>query len=259
MKKTSNGTSESIIVFADGSSLGNPGKGGWGAVLVFSKNKNGAQGEVVELGGGEKHTTNNRMELTATIEALKTINNLHLTNNKIIIHTDSAYTINGITKWIYNWEKKNWIGANKNEILNKDLWVKLSKATKGKKIEWKHVRGHVGIAGNERADFLATMCAKEQKWNKEKFFVGPISKYPFDVLNTKADLKKSVLREKTKSKKSSSAGKKAYSYLSLVGGKLMRHQTWAECEKRVKGVPATKFKKALSKEDEESIIKKWGI
>ena len=248
-KQISNGAS--VIIFTDGSSLGNPGLGGWGAVLVYGS-------KVVELGGGEKHTTNNRMEMTAVVEVLNLVKKLKVGGDKLIIHIDSSYVINGITKWIHGWEKKNWIGVNKKEILNKDLWMKLQAETKGKEIEWKHVRGHVGIAGNERADFLATMCASEQKWKKEKFFEGPVSKYPYDILNTKPNAIKSDLRAKTKSKKKSSSAK-AYSYLSLVDGKLMRHQTWAECEKRVKGVPKTKFKKAFSKEDEISIAKEWGV
>jgi ribonuclease HI len=238
-----------IIIFADGSSLGNPGKGGWGVVVVRG-------GNVFELGGGEKHTTNNRMEMSAAIEALSFL--LGTGKTKIIFHTDSSYVINGITKWIHNWEKKNWIGTNKKEVLNKDLWVKLSGLVKGRNIEWKHVQGHAGIVGNERADFLATMCSKEQNWKKEKFFTGAISKYPFDILNTKASITKSISRAKTKTRKKSSSAK-AYSYLSLVDGKLMRHKTWAECEKRVKGVPRTKFKKAFSKEDEISIAEEWGM
>lgn len=246
--------SKNIIVFADGSSLGNPGKGGWGVVVVYHDDKS----KVVELGGGEKHTTNNRMELTAAINALEFSYKLRAKSYKLIIHTDSRYVIHGITKWVKKWEINKWVGTNKKEVLNKDLWMKLGKLAKGKDIEWKHIRGHVGIAGNERADFLATMCAREQKWRKEKFFVGPLSKYPFDVLNTKPNAQKSAAREKTKSRKSNS-GVKAYSYLSLVGGKLMRHQTWAECEKRVKGVSNTKFKKAISAEDEKEIIKSWGV
>jgi len=210
----------------------------------------------LEIGGGDKHTTNNRMELTAAIEALRATHNLQPTTYNLIIHTDSAYTINGITKWVSKWEKNNWRGVNKKEILNQDLWKKLSKLSKGKKIEWKHVRGHVGIPGNERADFLATMCAKEQKWKKEKFFHGPLEKYPFDVLNLKASAKKVSIRERVKSKKNSGP---AYSYLSLVGGVLVKHKTWAECEKRVKGVSGAKFKKATSAENEKEIMKEWGF
>jgi ribonuclease HI len=237
-----------IIIFADGSSMGNPGPGGWGAVVILGNN-------VMELGGGEKYTTNNRMELTASIQALSSVKGKR---GKIVFYTDSRYVIYGVTKWIHGWEKSCWIGANRKEVLNKDLWVKLGRLVKDKNIEWKHVRGHVGIAGNERADFLATMCAREQKWKKEKFFMGPLSKYPFDVLNTKADAGKSAAREKMKSRKNNS-GVKAHSYLSLVGGKLMRHKTWGECEKRVKGVSGAKFKKAVSAEDEKDIMKSWGV
>lgn len=247
MGKTSNGTREKILIFADGSSLGNPGKGGWGVVLVCSS-------KVVELGGGERYTTNNRMELTAVIEALVFTNKLkNQSTKKLTIHTDSRYVINGITKWIKRWETSGWIGTNKKEVLNKNLWMKLSKLAKGKNIEWKHVYGHVGIAGNERADFLATMCAKEQKWKKEKFFDGPLAKYPFNVLDTTAS------KKHVPSKNKSSSGKVAYSYLSLVGGELVRHKAWAECEKRVKGVSGAKFKKSTSEANEKEIMREWGI
>ena len=250
--------SKEIIVFADGSSLGNPGPGGWGVVVVYQDNKLKVKSEklkVTELGGGNKHTTNNRMELTAAIEALEFSSKLKTQNVKLLIYTDSSYTINGITKWIKRWEKTDWIGTNKKEILNQDLWKKLSKLTKGKNILWKHVRGHVGIAGNERADFLATMNAREQKWKKGKFFTGPLSKYPFDILNTKPA--KKFLRKSASSRRKSAA--KAHSYLSLVDGKLIRHQTWPECEKRIKGVSGAKFKKAVSAEDEKEIMRGWGI
>ncbi|MEK7614463.1 MAG: viroplasmin family protein [Patescibacteria group bacterium] len=250
--------SKEIIVFADGSSLGNPGPGGWGVVVVYQDNKLKVKSEklkVTELGGGNKHTTNNRMELTAAIEALEFSSKLKTQNVKLLIYTDSSYTINGITKWIKRWEKTDWIGTNKKEILNQDLWKKLSKLTKGKNILWKHVRGHVGIAGNERADFLATMNAREQNWKKGKFFTGPLSKYPFDILNTKPA--KKFLRKSASSRRKSAA--KAHSYLSLVDGKLIRHQTWPECEKRIKGVSGAKFKKAVSAEDEKEIMRGWGI
>ena len=251
--------SNTVIIFADGSSLGNPGPGGWGVVVVYNDNlKFKIQNlKVTELGGGEKHTTNNRMELTAAIRALEFISTLKAKRSTLVFFTDSSYVINGITKWVSGWKKKNWIGTNKKEVLNKDLWMKLAKLAAFFNIEWRHVRGHVGITGNERADFLATMNAKEQKWKKEKFFDGPLSKYPFDILSVEVDEKKSSAREKTKSKKRNVGV--AFSYLSLVGGKLMRHKTWPECEKRVKGVSGAKFKKAVSPQDELNIMESWGI
>ncbi|MEK7581798.1 MAG: viroplasmin family protein [Patescibacteria group bacterium] len=236
-----------ILIYADGSSLGNPGPGGWGVVISSGE-------KILEIGGGNKHTTNNRMELTAVIEALKKVffYQPSIKNYQLIIRTDSRYVINGITKWVYGWEKTGWIGKNKKSILNKDLWKKLVKITDGKNILWEHVHGHVGIAGNERADFIATLCAREKKIKTQKFFDGSLSKYPFDVFNSKESKKRPVLKNK-------SFGKTAYSYLSLVGGILMKHATWLECEKRVKGVSGAKFKKSSSKEDEENIIREWGV
>lgn len=196
------------------------------------------------------------MELVAAIQALNYVfTTLHPRPSTVKFHTDSRYVINGITKWVKKWEKNKWRGVNKKEILNQGLWKKLAKLAKGKNIEWKHVQGHVGIAGNERADFLATLNAREQKWKKGKFFDGPLSLYPFDVLNTKASARKSASREKVKSKKRNKG--QAYSYLSLVDGVLMKHQTWPECEKRVKGVSSAKFKKARSPEEEEEILREW--
>ncbi|MEK7661966.1 MAG: ribonuclease HI [Patescibacteria group bacterium] len=235
-----------IIIFADGSSIGNPGPGGWGVVLVYGS-------KVVEFGGGNKNTTNNRMELTAAIEALSFASKLKTKNLKLTIRTDSRYVINGITKWVNGWEKNGWIGKNKKDILNQDLWKKLSKLASGKKIKWGHVHGHAGIPGNERVDFIATLCAKEKQFKTQRFFDGPITKYPFDIFSLKESKKRPV------SKRGSSGGKTAYSYLSLVNGVLVSHKTWTECEKRVKGVSGAKFKKALSKEDEEKIKREWGL
>ena len=112
-----------IIIFTDGSSRGNPGPGGWGAII----NEND---KVVELGGGEKLTTNNRMELLGAINALKT---LQKTKKEIILNTDSSYLINGITKWVYSWQKKNWKNSFKEDVANKDLWEKLIEVSKIKK------------------------------------------------------------------------------------------------------------------------------
>lgn len=263
MKPTSNGIKNQILIYADGSSLGNPGPGGWGVVIVYDDNSKFKikNLKIIELGGGDKHTTNNRMELTAVIEAIKKTNNQQFTTNNIVIRTDSRYVINGITKWVKRWQKSGWIGTNKKGILNKDLWVKLDKLANRKNIKWEHVHGHVGIAGNERADFIATLCAKERQFKTQKFFDGPLSKYPFDILNTKPNSKKVVSKNSASVRRKSASVRheKSYSYLSLVGGILMRHSTWPECEKRVKGVSGAKFKKATSAEGEENIIREWDL
>lgn len=234
---------ESIIyIFTDGSSLGNPGPGGWGVIVVDG-------GHMREFGAGEKHTTNNRMEIAATIGALKYVGE---TKKNIILHTDSIYVINGITKWVHGWKRNNWKNSEKEEVKNRDLWEELVKATDGKKIEWKHVAGHAGILGNERADEIATSCAKGIPI---KLYDGNFSGYAYkNILDISADvaLKKMRIKKKRYSKV------RAFSYLSLVEGKLMRHSTWAQCEARVKGKNA-KYKKAMRKEDEAKILKEWGI
>src|SRR3989344_1382886 len=121
-----------ITIYTDGSSKGNPGPGGWAAVVI--ENNYGGQGELVrEFGGREEHTTNNRMEMMAAIEALKNT----LENSEIEIHTDSAYLIGGIMIWIKNWQKNNWWTKDKREVLNKDLWEKILVETEKRKVEWK--------------------------------------------------------------------------------------------------------------------------
>lgn len=230
-----------IYIFTDGSSLGNPGPGGWGAIIVSGEH-------VCELGVGEKHTTNNRMELSATIAALRNIS----VDAQIILHTDSSYVINGITKWVHGWKRNNWKNSEKEEVKNRDLWEELAAVTEGKKIEWKYVAGHVGIVGNERADEIATSFAGGVS---VKLYDGNFSGYAHqNILDTSHDA--SQKKARTKNKAHSKA--KAFSYLSLIDGKVMRHTAWAECEARVKGKPA-KYKKSLSKEDEGKILKEWGV
>lgn len=137
----------STIIYTDGSSRGNPGPGGWGAIIAGTKT-------VTEIGGRESQTTNNRMELSAAIEALK----LNPTQ-PVTVFSDSEYVIKGITEWIHGWIKKGWKNSQKKAVLNQDLWEKLYDVTEGKDITWKYVRGHVGTPGNERCDVIATSYA----------------------------------------------------------------------------------------------------
>lgn len=232
------------MIWSDGASRSNPGPGGWGVVIVSQEK------EVVEIGGGEKHTTNNKMELTGAISALSYVSkNIPLNENGIIIHTDSTYVINGITKWIYSWGKNNWQTSQKKEVLNRDLWEELLSLTVGKKIEWKYVPGHSGTPGNERCDEIATTFADG---NIPPLYNGLLSNYSVPLFDL------SYVSTVNKNKKNKSRSKaKAYSYLSMVAGEIMKHKTWEECEKRVKGRGGVKFKKALSAEEEEKIIKEW--
>ena len=133
-----------VDIYTDGACSGNPGPGGWG-VLIEIDNKN------VELSGGDKDTTNNRMELMAAIKALEEIDK----NYEITLYTDSNYVKDGITSWISNWKKNNWKTASKKDVKNKELWMRLDEAIKDKNISWVWVKGHAGNAGNEQADYLA--------------------------------------------------------------------------------------------------------
>lgn len=239
-----------IIIYTDGSSRGNPGPGGWGAIVATSEC-------VVELGAGDRHTTNNKMELSAAIEALSYVRDLG-GEYTIDMHVDSQYVINGITKWVAGWERNGWMSSKKEEVLNRDLWEPLARVVadlqmSGCKISWNYTPGHAGIAGNDRADVIATMFADEED---PKLFDGPRSEYAVDLVPHAGDPK---LLASKKMKSKSNSGAKAYSYLSLVNGKLEKHSTWAECEKRVKGVRGTKFKKSVSADDERAIIKSWGV
>jgi len=157
-----------IKIYTDGSSLGNPGPGGWGVVIIENeelKIKDDSKGTIIkELGGFEKNTTNNRMELMAVIETLK-----YLSTGKVLgevtIFADSNYVLNGITSWIYNWEKNGWKTANKKPVLNKDLWQELIGLIRNydNKIRWEKVKGHSGHVYNDRADEIATNYAARQK------------------------------------------------------------------------------------------------
>lgn len=148
---------DNIEIYTDGSSLGNPGPGGWGAVFV-DKDK-----IIKEFGGFSKDTTNNRMELQAVIETLKYMNK----NNKmdsVTIFADSNYVLSGITSWIFNWEKNGWRTANKKEVMNQDLWKEFIILVRecNLKINWGKVKGHSGHFYNDRADEIATTCASKQ-------------------------------------------------------------------------------------------------
>ena len=133
-----------VDIYTDGACSGNPGPGGWG-VLIEIDNEN------IELSGGDRETTNNRMELMAAIKALEEIDK----DYEITLYTDSNYVKDGITSWISNWKKNNWKTASKKDVKNKELWMRLDEAIKNKNISWVWVKGHAGNAGNEQADYLA--------------------------------------------------------------------------------------------------------
>ncbi len=139
-----------VDIYTDGACSGNPGPGGWGAVLSY-------KGKEREIHGAEANTTNNRMELTAAIKGLEALNR----PVKVRLHTDSVYLKDGITLWIENWKAKGWKTAKRKPVKNEDLWRRLEAAAAGHEVEWRWVKGHAGDPGNERADELARQGVEE--------------------------------------------------------------------------------------------------
>jgi len=138
--------SDPVVVYTDGACKGNPGPGGWGALLRWGDHEK-------ELFGGQAQTTNNRMELTAVIEALAALEQ----RCQVAVYTDSAYVKNGITTWIHNWKQRGWRTADKKPVKNVELWQRLDALASQHDVQWHWVRGHNGDPGNERADELANM------------------------------------------------------------------------------------------------------
>jgi ribonuclease HI len=231
---------QEILLFTDGASKGNPGRGGWGAIVA-------GNGKVVELGGREARTTNNRMELMAALRGLQHAKSLP--KGPRVLRTDSSYVINGITKWVHAWQKNGWQTKDKKDVLNRDLWSDLAEAAHGQQVAWEYVGGHVGIAGNERVDFIASEFALGKE---VALYKGPIEAYRVDIANLSHDV---VQKEKKHSSRERTTTK-AFSYISEVGGVVLVHKTWAECEARVKGRRA-RFKKAISPADEAGIISEF--
>ena len=224
-----------ILIFTDGAARGNPGPGGWGSIIANDDT-------VTELGGGEEYTTNNRMELLAVISALESISQ----EREMTIYTDSAYVLNGSTRWVVGWQKNNWKTSQKEDVINRDLWERMIIATTHKIIDWKLLKGHSGISPNERCDVIATSFADKKNI---VLYSGARSRYGVDLSVATAN------DEKSQTKKSSRSV--AYSYISEVNGVVQTNKKWEECKARVTGVSGARFKKSTSPSDEEEIIKEF--
>lgn len=225
------------IIFTDGSSRGNPGPGGYGAIVGYTKDN---VKRVKEIGGGERSTTNNRMEMTAVIEALIFAKKI-APDDEIALYTDSEYVKKGACEWAYGWALSGWMTKANQAVLNKDLWQKMLAILEDVEVEWKVIPGHAGIAANERCDVIATSFADN---NPVTLFDGPYSEYKvsFEIKSTIAAGPKNA---------------KAYSYVSALKGVVKVHKTWAECEARVKGEAKARYRKALSKDDEIKLISEF--
>lgn len=143
-----------VEIFTDGACKGNPGPGGWGAILRMGRHEK-------ELSGGEPDTTNNRMEMRAVIEGLNAL----IEPCEVSLFTDSKYVVDGITKWVHGWKKRGWVNASKKPVRNEDLWHDLIEAELRHKVSWNWVRGHDGHPENERADRIASDAADQQAAN----------------------------------------------------------------------------------------------
>ena len=138
-----------VEIFTDGACKGNPGPGGWGALLRRGKHEK-------ELSGSEPETTNNRMEMTAAIRALQALRE----PCEVVLHSDSRYVIDGMTKWVHGWQKKGWVNSSRKPVRNADLWHELIEAAARHKVAWEWVRGHDGHVENERVDRIASAEAE---------------------------------------------------------------------------------------------------
>jgi len=249
-----------ILVYADGACKNNPGSGGWGSVVIHL-----SEHTVTELGGHEPHTTNNAMELTAAIAALDFLKNKPGT---VLMITDSQYVISGMTQWIFNWKRNNWINSQGVTIVNISLWKELDALVNERRayglVKWQHTFGHQGVSGNEQADQIASAYAQKKPFDLYK---GPLAPYPVQgVLKWQEEIDKAAQNVKNNKKNTPSkqlsqqkSQQKVFCYLSLINGVPMRHLTWPECNARVKGQPYAKFKKAHSALEEAEILSSWGI
>jgi len=155
-----------ILIFCDGACSGNPGPGGWGAVILRGDG-------IRELGGKAAHTTNNKMELTAAIEGLRAVKDIP---GLVWIGTDSSYVVKGMTEWIHGWRRKAWISSTGKPVANRELWEALAEVAESRspKVRWQYVAGHAGIPGNERADEIAAAYAQGEQ---PKLFAGAAAGY----------------------------------------------------------------------------------
>lgn len=228
---------DKITIFTDGAAKGNPGPGGYGAVVSLGDT-------VIEIGKSKLLTTNNEMELRAVVEALKQV---PAGAKEVAVYTDSKYVVEGATGWTFGWVKNGWKTKTGSDVLHKELWQELIELLKKVTVEWHKVPGHVGIIGNERADTIASDLGEGKSVD---LYNGERAGYEYEIENVEYDKQKEIERRAARQRQST----KAYSYISKVDGVVKTHQTWKECEDRVKGQSGVRFKKAISAAEEKEII-----
>ena len=232
-----------VRIFCDGACSGNPGPGGWGTIVAdFDLDK------VIEAGGADPRTTNNRMEMTALLKGLKLV----IAPRKLTILTDSTYVIRGCQSWVHGWRRRGWKTQEGQAVQNQDLWEELLHEMKriqavGTEISWHYVRGHQGTPGNERVDVIAVQFSGGAYLS---LYRGSWRGYQVDLENVPENTDLPPMSDHKEKPK-------AIGYLSMIGGQVMRHKTWAACERRVKGHSGAKFKKFERDADQAAILKSW--
>lgn len=219
-----------MLIYTDGGCIGNPGPGGWAAILVRG-------GHYRELGGGEPSTTNNRMEMRAAIEGLREVR----PGDRAHVLTDSRYLHDGISRWIHAWKRRGWRKADGGEVLNRDLWEELDALCRRPQVPptWEHVRGHAGHALNERCDAIANGFARGKPPALRE---GDGSWIP--GLGAEAPLPDGLTYPL---------------YLSVVEGELRIHADWADCESWVRGAKGARYRKAKNPAELRGILDAWAI
>ena len=205
-----------------------------------------------EIGGGEPHSTNNRMEMAGAIAALTAVRGR---TEPVKLYTDSGLLVNGITGWIHAWKRKGWLTAADKPVVNRDLWERLDALGQGRggRLAWVHVKGHAGQEINERCDAIAVAFSKGLNIT---LYDGPEADCGYSLLEPPAEHLHSSARSGTARslKPKSKAG--GY-YLSVVDGSVQRHVTWPECRGRVIGVSGARFKKVSSAQEERAALELW--
>ena len=236
-----------LMAYTDGACKGNPGPGGWGAVLCWDRKS------VVEMGGSCASTTNNQMELTAIAEVLAVA--VARQPAEVEIFTDSRYAIDGATKWLSGWIRSGWVTSSGSQVLNQFQWQRISEFMANLKaqraaVKWNHIPAHSGYAGNEQADSIASRMATG---TNVELYDGSLADYPRNLFDFAAGQKSTATRPR-----SSSKGSAVY-YLSFVDGVLRKHQTWDSCKGSVLGKKGALYKKVRGDGEALEIIAKWGL
>lgn len=247
VKKTHVAPREMVLpaAYTDGACLGNPGPGGWGARILYP------DGTVEECGGAAStSTTNNQMELQAAIEALTIMR--HWQSATVV--TDSRYVIDGVTKWIHGWRRRNWLTASNTPVKNKQLWVRLDELNH-RGVQWRHVRGHSGDPNNERVDDIARDFAQG---SCPALFKGE-SGADADPIRRYLPSSSSSVSPPINQRKSQRRAFAKPRYVSIVHGQVALDDEWSACSARVKGVSGALFKKVRNAEELAAFCAQHGV